>query len=100
MKRTTLYVVTPVRLLSSGKVIDSTVPCELLHDIAPHLAHIATFALFKDGRWCRIVNVETGGFVSLWFRSVKDALAYKSVLQRVSAQRMRASMLKMINICR
>lgn len=91
MKHT--YIDVPMRVrLQSGKKTDTFPRCRLLHDIAPHLAHIATFALLQDGRWYRIVHVETGRLVSPWYRSVGQALGYRSVLERVTEEMMLKAM--------
>ena len=52
-----------------------TVPATIIHDIAPHLAHFATFAVhrWRNNLW-RVSHVETGARISLSWRRRQDAI--------------------------
>lgn len=48
-----------------------SVDAELVHDIAPHLAHVATFAVHRVPHW-QSTHVETGFRVGSWY-DTRDA---------------------------
>lgn len=53
----------------------ATVPATIIHDIAPHLAHFATFAVhrWRNNLW-RVSHVETGARIGLSWRRRQDAI--------------------------
>lgn len=55
----------------------TTVRAYIVHDLAPHLADIATFAVHRKGAGWSVSNVETGGGVGdTWAISRPAAIEY------------------------
>ena len=70
----TTYATLDLPLLGWDGTYLATVPATIIHDIAPHLAHVATFAVHRgDGLWL-VSHVETGMRIGLLWQQQKDAI--------------------------
>lgn len=71
----TTYATLDLPLLGWDGTYDETVPATIIHDIAPHLAHVATFAVhrWRNNLW-RVSHVETGMRIGLLWQQQKDAI--------------------------
>lgn len=68
------YATLDLPLLGWDGTYFATVPATIIHDIAPHLAHVATFAVHRgDGLW-HVSHVETGMRIGVLWQLQKDAI--------------------------
>lgn len=71
------YATLDLPILGRDGTYVETFPSSIVHDIAPHLAHVATFAVHRseyfDDRW-QISHVETGMRIGLLWQQQTDAI--------------------------
>lgn len=75
----------------------------VIPDMAPHLAHIATFALFRETRgncYWNVTNIETGCAVTTGRLRRQAILMARVILSRVTPKRQLAAYANLPRECR
>lgn len=73
----------------------------LLFDIAPHLAHVATFAVHRDPMWDRwnVTNVETGLYVTRDEHRAGAIQKARERLAKATPRKLLSAYRKSVNSC-